>query len=174
VNGVVNAFTAAGLKIWGPTQYAAQLEGSKAFAKDFLARPQHPYRFLQGLHRHRCRSGLCARERRAHRHQGRWPGGGQRRDRGDDAAEAEEAITDMLSGNAFGSAGSRVVVEQFLDGEEASFIVMVDGTHALPMATSQDHKRIGDADTGPNTGGMGAYSPAPWSRLKCMHVSCAK
>ncbi|MCD6060785.1 MAG: phosphoribosylamine--glycine ligase [Moraxellaceae bacterium] len=75
--------------------------------------------------------------------------------------EAEDAVTDMLSGNAFGTAGSRVVIEEFLDGEEASFIVMVDGENALAMATSQDHKRIGDADTGPNTGGMGAYSPAP-------------
>src|SRR5699024_5348179 len=76
-------------------------------------------------------------------------------------AEAEEAITDMLSGNRFGEAGNRVVIEEFLTGEEASFIVMVDGKNVLPMATSQDHKRIGDADTGPNTGGMGAYSPAP-------------
>jgi len=75
--------------------------------------------------------------------------------------EAEEAVRDMLSGNAFGDAGARVVIEEFLDGEEASFIVMVDGEHVLPMATSQDHKRVGDGDTGPNTGGMGAYSPAP-------------
>ena len=76
-------------------------------------------------------------------------------------AEAEEAVRDMLSGNAFGDAGARVVIEEFLDGEEASFIVMVDGENVLPMATSQDHKRVGDGDTGPNTGGMGAYSPAP-------------
>lgn len=76
-------------------------------------------------------------------------------------AEAEDAVRDMLSGNAFGDAGARVVIEEFLDGEEASFISMVDGKHALPMATSQDHKRVGDGDTGPNTGGMGAYSPAP-------------
>jgi phosphoribosylamine--glycine ligase len=76
-------------------------------------------------------------------------------------AEAEAAITDMLAGNAFGAAGARVVVEEFLDGEEASFISIVDGSTALPMATSQDHKRVGDGDTGPNTGGMGAYSPAP-------------
>ncbi|MFN9585355.1 MAG: phosphoribosylamine--glycine ligase, partial [Pseudomonadaceae bacterium] len=76
-------------------------------------------------------------------------------------AEAEDAVTDMLSGNAFGAAGSRVVIEEFLEGEEASFIVMVDGENVLPMATSQDHKRVGDADSGPNTGGMGAYSPAP-------------
>src|SRR5690606_20824201 len=76
-------------------------------------------------------------------------------------AEAEDAVRDMLAGNAFGDAGSRVVIEEFLDGEEASFIVMVDGANVLPMATSQDHKRVGDQDTGPNTGGMGAYSPAP-------------
>ena len=76
-------------------------------------------------------------------------------------SEAEDAVRDMLSGNAFGDAGCRVVIEEFLDGEEASFIVIADGLHALPMATSQDHKRIGDGDTGPNTGGMGAYSPAP-------------
>ena len=75
--------------------------------------------------------------------------------------EAEAAVQDMLAGNAFGDAGHRIVIEEFLDGEEASFIVMVDGEHVLPMATSQDHKRVGDADTGPNTGGMGAYSPAP-------------
>ena len=75
--------------------------------------------------------------------------------------EAEDAVRDMLAGNAFGDAGSRVVIEEFLDGEEASFIVMVDGKNVLPMATSQDHKRVGDGDTGPNTGGMGAYSPAP-------------
>ena len=76
-------------------------------------------------------------------------------------AQAEAAVTDMLSGNAFGEAGCRVVIEEFLEGEEASFIVMVDGDNVLPMATSQDHKRIGEGDTGPNTGGMGAYSPAP-------------
>src|SRR3546814_16523547 len=76
-------------------------------------------------------------------------------------AEAEAAVTDMRAGNAFGEAGARVVIEEFLDGEEASFISMVDGRFALPMATSQDHKRVGDGDTGPNTGGMGAYSPAP-------------
>jgi phosphoribosylamine--glycine ligase len=76
-------------------------------------------------------------------------------------AEAEDAVRDMLAGNAFGDAGSRVVIEEFLDGEEASFIVMVDGKNVLPMATSQDHKRVGDGDSGPNTGGMGAYSPAP-------------
>src|SRR5699024_9114084 len=75
--------------------------------------------------------------------------------------EAEAAVHDMLAGNTFGDAGHRIVIEELLDGEEASFIVMVDGEHILPMATSQDHKRVGDGDTGPNTGGMGAYSPAP-------------
>lgn len=77
--------------------------------------------------------------------------------------EAEAAVRDMLAGNAFGDAGSRVVIEEFLDGEEASFIVMVDGQNVLPMASSQDHKRVGDGDSGPNTGGMGAYSPPRWS-----------
>lgn len=161
VNGVVNAFTAAGLKIWGPTQYAAQLEGSKAFAKDFLARHNIPTAFYK-VFTDTDEALAYVREKGA-------PivikADGLAAGKGVIVAmtlqEAEDAITDMLSGNAFGSAGSRVVVEQFLEGEEASFIVMVDGTHALPMATSQDHKRIGDADTGPNTGGMGAYSPAP-------------
>jgi phosphoribosylamine--glycine ligase len=161
VNGVVNAFTAAGLNIWGPTQYAAQLEGSKAFAKDFLARHNIPTAFYK-VFTETDAALAYVREKGS-------PivikADGLAAGKGVIVAmtlqEAEDAITDMLSGNAFGSAGSRVVVEQFLDGEEASFIVMVDGKNALPMATSQDHKRIGNADTGPNTGGMGAYSPAP-------------
>ncbi|MGH8493810.1 MAG: phosphoribosylamine--glycine ligase [Moraxellaceae bacterium] len=161
VNGVVNAFQAAGLKVWGPTQYAAQLEGSKAFAKDFLARHQIPTAEYQ-VFTETDKALAYLREKGAPiviKADGLAAGKGvivamtQ--------AEAEDAVTDMLSGNAFGAAGSRVVIEEFLEGEEASFIVMVDGTTALPMATSQDHKRIGDADTGPNTGGMGAYSPAP-------------
>lgn len=82
-------------------------------------------------------------------------------------SEAEDAVRDMLAGNAFGDAGSRVVIEEFLDGEEASFIVMVDGKNVLPMATSQDHKRVGDGDSGPNTGGMGAYSLPRWSPPTC-------
>jgi len=161
VNGVVNAFQAAGLKIWGPTQYAAQLEGSKAFAKDFLARQNIPTAFYK-VFTDTDQALAYVREKGA-------PivikADGLAAGKGVIVAmtlqEAEDAITDMLSGNAFGAAGSRVVVEEFLEGEEASFIVMVDGKNALPMATSQDHKRIGDADTGPNTGGMGAYSPAP-------------
>lgn len=161
VNGVVNAFQAEGLKIWGPTQHAAQLEGSKAFAKDFLARHHIPTAFYQ-VFTETAPALAYVREKGA-------PivikADGLAAGKGVIVAmtlqEAEDAVTDMLSGNAFGSAGSRVVIEEFLDGEEASFIVMADGKTALPMATSQDHKRIGDADTGPNTGGMGAYSPAP-------------
>ena len=161
VNGVVNAFQAAGLRIWGPTQYAAQLEGSKAFAKDFLARHRIPTAEYKVF--------TQTDEALAYLRQKGAPivvkADGLAAGKGVIVAmtlqEAEEAVTDMLSGNAFGAAGSRVVIEEFLDGEEASFIVMVDGDHALAMATSQDHKRIGDGDTGPNTGGMGAYSPAP-------------
>lgn len=161
VNGVVNAFQAAGLKIWGPTQYAAQLEGSKAFAKDFLARHQIPTAFYQ-VFTDTDAALAYVREKGA-------PivikADGLAAGKGVIVAmtlnEAEDAIVDMLAGNKFGSAGARVVVEEFLAGEEASFIVMVDGSNALAMATSQDHKRIGNGDTGPNTGGMGAYSPAP-------------
>lgn len=161
VNGVVNAFQAAGLKIWGPTQYAAQLEGSKAFAKDFLARHHIPTAFYQ-VFTETDAALAYVREKGAPiviKADGLAAGKGVIV--ATTLAEAEDAVTDMLSGNKFGAAGARVVVEEFLDGEEASFIVMVDGDNALAMATSQDHKRIGDADTGLNTGGMGAYSPAP-------------
>ncbi|ROV61142.1 phosphoribosylamine--glycine ligase [Vibrio ponticus] len=161
VIGVVDAFQAEGLAIFGPTQGAAQLEGSKAFTKDFLARHQIPtaayanfteiepalaYVREQGAPIVVKADGLAA---------------GKGVIVAMTLQEAEDAIQDMLAGNAFGDAGSRVVIEEFLDGEEASFIVMVDGENVLPMATSQDHKRVGDKDTGPNTGGMGAYSPAP-------------
>jgi phosphoribosylamine--glycine ligase len=161
VAGVVDRFREAGLRIFGPTAAAAQLEGSKAYAKDFLARHGIPTAFY---------SVFTEIE----------PALAYVRDKGAPIvvkadglaagkgvivamtlAEAEAAVTDMLSGNAFGDAGARVVIEEFLEGEEASFISMVDGVTALPMATSQDHKRVGDGDTGPNTGGMGAYSPAP-------------
>ncbi|AET28121.1 TPA: phosphoribosylamine--glycine ligase [Vibrio cholerae] len=161
VIGVVDAFRAAGLPIFGPTQGAAQLEGSKVFTKDFLARHNIPTAAYANFTE--IEPALAyVREKGA-------PivvkADGLAAGKGVIVAmtlqEAEDAIQDMLAGNAFGSAGSRVVVEEFLDGEEASFIVMVDGENVLPMATSQDHKRVGDADTGPNTGGMGAYSPAP-------------
>ena len=161
VNGVVNAFRAAGQKIWGPTQHAAQLEGSKAFAKDFLARHQIPTAYY-GVFTDTHQALAYVREKGAPiviKADGLAAGKGVIVAMTLD--EAEAAVTDMLSGNKFGSAGARVVIEEFLDGEEASFICMVDGVNALAMATSQDHKRIGDADTGPNTGGMGAYSPAP-------------
>ncbi|MDZ4298567.1 MAG: phosphoribosylamine--glycine ligase [Moraxellaceae bacterium] len=161
VNGVVNAFQAAGLKVWGPTQYAAQLEGSKAFAKDFLARQQIPTAFYQ-VFTDTNAALAYVREKGAPiviKADGLAAGKGVIVAM--TLAEAEDAIVDMLAGNKFGSAGARVVVEEFLSGEEASFIVMVDGSNALAMATSQDHKRIGNGDTGPNTGGMGAYSPAP-------------
>ncbi|WP_442682499.1 phosphoribosylamine--glycine ligase [Stenotrophomonas sp. JC08] len=161
VAGVVDAFRAAGLRIFGPTAAAAQLEGSKAFAKDFLARHGIPTAFY-AVHTEVEAALAYLREKGAPiviKADGLAAGKGVIVAM--TLAEAEAAVRDMLSGNAFGDAGARVVIEEFLEGEEASFISMVDGTTALPMATSQDHKRVGDGDTGPNTGGMGAYSPAP-------------
>jgi len=161
VAGVVDAFRAAGLRIFGPTAAAAQLEGSKAFAKDFLARHGIPTAFY-AVHTEVEPALAYLREKGAPiviKADGLAAGKGVIVAM--TLAEAEAAVRDMLSGNAFGDAGARVVIEEFLEGEEASFISMVDGTTALPMATSQDHKRVGDGDTGPNTGGMGAYSPAP-------------
>ena len=161
VAGIVDHFTEQGLACFGPTAGAAQLEGSKSFTKDFLARHNIPtasyavfteiepalaYVKEQGAPIVIKADGLAA---------GKGVIVAMTLD------EAEAAIHDMLADNKFGDAGARVVVEGFLEGEEASFIVMVDGENVLPMATSQDHKRIGEGDTGPNTGGMGAYSPAP-------------
>ena len=161
VKGVVDAFRAEGLAIFGPTAAAAQLEGSKAFAKDFLARHAIPTAEYQNFTE--VEPALAyLREKGAPiviKADGLAAGKGVIVAM--ELEEAEAAVRDMLSGNAFGDAGARVVIEEFLDGEEASFIVMVDGEHVLPMATSQDHKRVGDGDTGLNTGGMGAYSPAP-------------
>ncbi|MGC6390068.1 phosphoribosylamine--glycine ligase [Ewingella sp. S1.OA.A_B6] len=161
VIGVVDAFRTAGMKIFGPTQEAAQLEGSKAFTKDFLARHHIPSADYQNF--------TDLEPALAYLRSKGAPivikADGLAAGKGVIVAmtleEAEAAVNDMLAGNAFGDAGHRIVIEEFLDGEEASFIVMVDGEHVLPMATSQDHKRVGNADTGPNTGGMGAYSPAP-------------
>ncbi len=159
--GVVDAFKAANLKIFGPTKLAAQLEGSKDFAKAFMFRHgiptaayatftdanlAHDYVKQQGAPIVIKADGLAA-------------GKGVVVAMSD--AEAHDAIDAMLSDNKLGSAGARVVIEEFLTGEEASFIVMVDGKNILPLATSQDHKRLQDGDQGPNTGGMGAYSPAP-------------
>ncbi|UYZ83389.1 phosphoribosylamine--glycine ligase [Entomomonas sp. E2T0] len=161
VKGVVNLFRQRGLKCFGPTAEAAQLEGSKAFTKDFLARHNIPTASYQNF--------TEVEPALAYLKEKGAPivikADGLAAGKGVIVAmtleEAEAAVRDMLSGNAFGDAGARVVIEEFLEGEEASFIVMVDGEHVLPMATSQDHKRVGDGDTGPNTGGMGAYSPAP-------------
>jgi len=161
VAGVVDRFRAAGQRIFGPTAAAAQLEGSKAFAKDFLARHGIPTAHY-AVHTDLDAALAYLREKGAPivvKADGLAAGKGVIVAM--TLAEAEDAVRDMLAGNAFGAAGSRVVIEEFLDGEEASFISMVDGVTALPMATSQDHKRVHDGDTGPNTGGMGAYSPAP-------------
>ncbi len=161
VAGIVDRFTAAGLDCFGPTANAAQLEGSKAFCKDFMARhhiptaeyqtftdPQSAIAYIQakGVPIVVKADGLAA---------------GKGVIVAQTEHEAINAVKDMLSGNSFGEAGHRVVIEEFLQGEEASFIVIADGEHALPMATSQDHKARDNGDTGPNTGGMGAYSPAP-------------
>ncbi len=159
--GVVDAFRAHGLRIFGPSQAAAQLESSKDFAKAFMvrhhiptaayetftdAKAAHAYVDKQGAPIVIKADGLAA---------------GKGVVVAMELAEAHQAIDAMLSDNKLGSAGARVVIEEFLQGEEASFIVMVDGQHILPLATSQDHKRLLDQDQGPNTGGMGAYSPAP-------------
>ncbi len=161
VIGVVDAFEDAGLAIFGPTAAAAQLEGSKAFTKDFLARHNIPtaaygnftqideavaYIKQQGAPIVVKADGLAA---------------GKGVILAQTEAEAIAAVEDMLQGNSFGDAGHRVVIEEFLTGEEASFICMVDGETVLPLATSQDHKARDNGDLGPNTGGMGAYSPAP-------------
>ena len=161
VAGVVDYFSEQGLRCFGPRKGAAQLEGSKAFTKDFLARHQIPTASYQNF--------TDADQAIAYVNQQGTPivikADGLAAGKGVIIAqtqdEAEATIRDMLSGNRFGDAGSRVVIETFLQGEEASFIVMVDGKNILPMATSQDHKARDDGDKGPNTGGMGAYSPAP-------------
>ena len=161
VAGVVDQFKSAGLKCFGPDKQAAQLEGSKAFTKDFLQRHKIPtaaygnftevdaaldYLHQVGVPIVIKADGLAAGKGVILAH---------------DMETAEETVRDMLAGNSFGAAGNRVVIEEFLTGEEASFIVMADGIHILPMASSQDHKAALDGDAGPNTGGMGAYSPAP-------------
>ncbi len=161
VNGIVDRFSEAGLACFGPSAAAAKLEGSKSFAKDFMSRhgiPTAAYgkftevtpaiRFIRKMGAPIVvkADGLAA-------------GKGVIIAR--TTTDAETAVLDMLAGNAFGEAGHSVVIEEFLEGEEASFIVIADGKNILPLATSQDHKAVGDGDTGPNTGGMGAYSPAP-------------
>ena len=159
--GIVDAFQEAGLKIFGPVRAAAQLEASKDFAKRFMAR--------HGLPTAKYATFTDAAQAKAHVDKHGAPivikADGLAAGKGvvvaATVAEAKAAIDLMLVQNKLGDAGARVVVEEFLEGEEASFIVMADGSHALPLATSQDHKRLLDGDLGPNTGGMGAYSPAP-------------
>jgi phosphoribosylamine--glycine ligase len=161
VLGVVDAFQAEGLAIFGPSKAAAQLEGSKAFTKDFLARHKIPTAEYQNFTEIEPAIAYLQEKGAPIVIKADGLAAGKGVIVAMTLAEAEEAVRDMLAGNAFGEAGSRVVIEEFLDGEEASFIVMVDGKNVLPFATSQDHKRVGNGDTGPNTGGMGAYSPAP-------------
>ena len=161
VDGVVDAFQVEGLTIFGPSAKASQLEGSKAFTKDFLARHDIPTSWYQNF-TEIAPALAYVREKGAPivvKADGLAAGKGVIVAM--TLSEAEEAIKDMLAGNVFGDAGHRVVIEEFLEGEEASFIVMVDGKNVLAMATSQDHKRAYNNDEGPNTGGMGAYSPAP-------------
>ncbi len=159
--GVVDAFRAAGLKIFGPTQAAAQLESSKDFAKRFMTRHNIPTAFFETF------SDIAQAKAYVEKHGAPIviKADGLAAGKGVVVAmskeEAFDAIAMMLSDNKLGDAGARVVIEEFLTGEEASFIVMVDGKNVLAMASSQDHKRLLDGDNGPNTGGMGAYSPAP-------------
>ena len=161
VEGVVDRFQAAGLTIFGPSQRAAQLEGSKSFTKDFLARHAIPTAAYQTFTAVEPALAYLADMGAPIVIKADGLAAGKGVIVAMSEAEAEAAIRDMLEANAFGDAGARVVIEEFLEGEEASFIVMVDGDNVVPMATSQDHKRAYDGDTGPNTGGMGAYSPAP-------------
>lgn len=161
VLGVVDSFQKAGLKIFGPTKSAAQLEGSKAFTKDFLARHHIPTAEYQNFTEIEPALAYLRKKGAPIVVKADGLAAGKGVIVAMTQKEAEDAVRDMLAGNAFGDAGHRVVIEEFLAGEEASFIVMVDGKHVEPMATSQDHKRVGDGDTGLNTGGMGAYSPAP-------------
>lgn len=161
VAGIVDDFSKRGLPCFGPCQAAAQLEGSKAFTKEFLVRHNIPTAQYSAF----TETDPAIAYIRQHGAPIVVKADGLAAGKGVvvamTEAEAIDAVCDMLSGNAFGNAGCRVVIEECLIGEEASFIVICDGEHALPMATSQDHKRVGEADTGPNTGGMGAYSPAP-------------
>lgn len=161
VEGVVDAFQAEGLAIFGPSAKAAQLEGSKSFTKDFLARNDIPTGYYQTFTEIAPALEYIAKNGAPIVIKADGLAAGKGVIVALTIEEAEAAVKDMLAGNAFGDAGHRVVIEEFLDGEEASFIVMVDGKNVLAMATSQDHKRALNGDLGPNTGGMGAYSPAP-------------
>ncbi|MCP3675339.1 MAG: phosphoribosylamine--glycine ligase [Gammaproteobacteria bacterium] len=161
VDGLVNQFSEAGLACFGPDQGAAQLEGSKAFTKDFLARNNIPTAAYGNFTDIEAAKAFVIEQGTPIVIKADGLAAGKGVIIAENQAEAFAAIEDMLEGNRFGDAGHRVVVEEFLKGEEASFIVMVDGKNILPLATSQDHKARDNGDLGPNTGGMGAYSPAP-------------
>jgi phosphoribosylamine--glycine ligase len=160
VAGVVDTFQGAGLKCFGPSQACAQLEGSKAFSKEFLRRHGIPTAAWRSFTRADYDAGWLRAQRAPLVVKASGLAAGKGVVIAATVDEAHATVQAMFSGR-FGDAGETVVVEEFLEGEEASFIVMADGRTALPFASSQDHKRIGDGDTGPNTGGMGAYSPAP-------------
>jgi len=161
VLGIVDAFAAAGLRCFGPSKAAARLEASKAFTREFLAR--HGISCADGQAFTELAPALEYLRKRSAPIVVKADGlaAGKGVCVATDRASAEAAVRNMLVDGAFGAAGRRVIIEDYLEGEEASFIVMADGKNILPMATSQDHKRVGDGDTGPNTGGMGACSPAP-------------
>ncbi|GFO72381.1 phosphoribosylamine---glycine ligase [Bathymodiolus japonicus methanotrophic gill symbiont] len=161
VAGIVDAFQAAGLKCFGPSAKAAQLEGSKKFCKDFMARHNIPTAEYQTFTETKAAIDYIRSKGAPIVVKADGLAAGKGVIVAQSEAEAIVAVEDMLSGNSFGEAGSRVVIEEFLSGEEASFIVIADGKQALPMASSQDHKARDNGDKGPNTGGMGAYSPAP-------------
>ncbi len=161
VNAIVDDFKAAGLTCFGPTRNAAQLEGSKAFTKDFLARHQIPTAAYQNFTDIDAAIAYIKKQGAPIVVKADGLAAGKGVIVAQSEQEAITAVKDMLADNRFGAAGSRVVIEEFLTGEEASFICMVDGKNILPMASSQDHKARDDGDKGPNTGGMGAYSPAP-------------
>lgn len=161
VDGVVDFFQARGLACFGPSKGAAQLEGSKSFTKDFLARHNIPSADYESFTQVEPALAYLRKVGAPIVVKADGLAAGKGVIVAEDLETAENAVKDMLSGNAFGNAGCRVVIEEFLVGEEASFIVIADGENVLPMATSQDHKRAGEGDTGLNTGGMGAYSPAP-------------
>ena len=161
VSGIVNAFNARGLKCFGPTKEASVLEGSKVFTKDFLHRHRIPtgkYKSFSDISKavnyiKDCEFPLVIKADGLASGKGVFITS--------DLVEAERVVRTILSGNKFGEAGSQIVIEEFLDGEEVSYICMTDGYHCVPFASSQDHKARDDGDSGPNTGGMGAYSPAP-------------
>ncbi len=161
VDGMVDALSAAGVACFGPSAQAAQLEGSKAFAKDFLLRHQIPTASYAEFTAVDAANDYLAAQTFPIVIKADGLAAGKGVVIAEDLAQAQATVADMLADNKFGSAGSRIIIEEFLLGEEASYIVIADGKNFIPMATSQDHKARDNGDTGPNTGGMGAYSPAP-------------